>query len=295
MMSQGKAGRRIRGYQCNKNKINVGDKGREILESIDENNFVIQQFRLYSNELDTKHDKFEKLVKLGRDITIESKRIIFLLHTLDKESKRESVLGEAKLRLDNMGKTLFKNIAHELDGQDIYQYLKAYRVGLEEYIEAVTFFQYLQSGSMQDWIELEKSLIYPDSDKSTSALQNCESPTKITKIVITPNEYIMGIADLTGELMRKCINNLATGDIASCYQTCNFVRNMHKGFLGCTSTFNKDMGKKLYTLKQSLTKMENVCYTIKVRGSEIPKHMLADVAIIAAEDYMGDEDEGYQV
>lgn len=265
------------------------------MESIDENNLVIQQFRLYSNELDTKHDKFEKLVKLSRDITIESKRIIFLLHTLDKESKRESVLGEAKLRLDNMGKTLFKNIAYELDGQDIYQYLKAYRVGLEEYIEAVTFFQYLQSGSMQDWIELEKSLIYPDSDKSTSALQNCESPTKITKIVITPNEYIMGIADLTGELMRKCINNLATGDIASCYQTCNFVRNMHKGFLGCTSTFNKDMGKKLYTLKQSLTKMENVCYTIKVRGSEIPKHMLADVAIIAAEDYMGDEDEGYQV
>lgn len=31
-------------------------------------------------ELDTRHDKYERLVKLSRDITIESKRTIFLLH-----------------------------------------------------------------------------------------------------------------------------------------------------------------------------------------------------------------------
>ncbi|XP_015189562.1 PREDICTED: translin-associated protein X [Polistes dominula] len=294
-MPQEKGERRNRGHHSNKNKINVGDKGREILESIDENNLVIQQFRGYSNELDMKHDKFEKLVKISRDITIESKRIIFLLHTLDKESKREAVLGEAKLRFENMGKTLFKNIAYELDGQDIYQYLRAYKPGLEEYVEAITFFQYLQCGFMQDWTELEKSLVYTETDKSKLSLENSLQPTQMTRMLITPNEYIMGIADLTGELMRKCINNLGTGDITSCYQTCNFVRNMHKGFLGCTNVFNKDMSKKLYTLKQSLTKMENVCYTIKVRGSEIPKHMLADVAIGAAEDYMADEDEGYQV
>lgn len=262
------------------------------MESINENNSVIQQFRIYSNELDAKHDKFEKLVKLSRDVTIESKRIIFLLHTLDRESKRDSVLGEAKQRFENMGNTLFKSIASELDGQDIYQYIKAYRFGLEEYIEAVTFFQYLQSGSIQDWTELEKSLVYTDSDKSDSTSEDL--PTKMTRIVITPNEYIMGIADLTGELMRKCINNLSTGDIASCYQICHFVRNMHKGFIGYTSNMSKDVNKKINTLKQSLTKMENVCYTIKVRGSEIPKHMLADVAIGATVDYIG-EDEGYQV
>ncbi|KAK2589173.1 hypothetical protein KPH14_001989 [Odynerus spinipes] len=294
-MSPGKADRRTRGHHGNKNKINVGDKGKEILESIDENNLVIQQFRTYSNELDAKHDKFEKIVKLSRDITIESKRIIFLLHTLVKESKRDAVLGEAKQRIDNMGKTLFKNIAYELEGQDVFQYLKAYRPGLEEYVEAVTFFQYLQDGCIKDWLELEKPLTYASLEECKSTSQNCALPVETTRVLVTPNEYIMGIADLTGELMRKCINNLATGDIASCYQTCNFVRNMHKGFLGCTNIGNKDMGKKLSTLKQSLTKMENVCYTIKVRGSEMPKHMLADVAIGATEEYMGDDDEGYQI
>ena len=33
--------------------------------------------------LDSRHDKREKLVKLSRDITIESKRIIFCLHRFE--------------------------------------------------------------------------------------------------------------------------------------------------------------------------------------------------------------------
>lgn len=35
-------------------------------------------------ELDTKHDKYERLVKMSRDITIESKRTIFLLHRVTR-------------------------------------------------------------------------------------------------------------------------------------------------------------------------------------------------------------------
>lgn len=38
-------------------------------------------FKEYGAELDTKHDRHERIVKISRDITIESKRIIFLLHS----------------------------------------------------------------------------------------------------------------------------------------------------------------------------------------------------------------------
>lgn len=268
-----------RGYHSNK-KINCGDKKKEIVENTNENSFVLQQFRAYATELDDKHDRFERIVKTGRDITIESKRIIFLLHTIDKKSKQESVLCEADLRLQNVAQNHFKAISRELENQDPYLYLKAYRNGLEEYIEAVTFYQYLSSGNMKNWLELGKALTYTSSEKS-----------KFIQILITPFEYILGISDLTGELMRQCINNLATGDSASCYETCNFVRNMYKGFLGCVSISNKEINRKLCTLKQSLHKMENVCYTIKIRGSEIPKHILVDVA---TEEYI-ESDEGYQV
>lgn len=45
---------------------------------------IQQQFRLYARELDDKHDRQERIIKISRDITIESKRIIYLLHTINK-------------------------------------------------------------------------------------------------------------------------------------------------------------------------------------------------------------------
>ncbi|XP_076637346.1 translin associated factor X [Colletes latitarsis] len=266
-MSRSKGGKKNRQYHYN--KINIGDKGKEVVESINDNSLVVKQFRTYAAELDDKHDRYERIVKISRDIIIESKRIIFLLHTIDKESKQESILHESKVRLQTVAQNLFKCIALELENQHAYQYLNAYRAGLEEYIEAITFYQYLHKGDVEHWTELEKILTYTISEKSEN---------KTLSTLITPYEFILGIADLTGELMRNCINNLATGDIGSCYQTCNFVRNMYKGFLGFTSISNREINGKLYTLKQSVQKMENVCYTIKVRGSEIPKHILVDVA-----------------
>ena len=47
--------------------------------TVDENNPVMQMFLGYREELDGRHDKHERLVKISRDITIESKRTIFLL------------------------------------------------------------------------------------------------------------------------------------------------------------------------------------------------------------------------
>ncbi|KYM96461.1 Translin-associated protein X [Cyphomyrmex costatus] len=263
------------------------------MEDINENNRVIQQFREYAVELDTKHDRYERIFKINRDVGIESKRIIFLLHTIDKESKRNAVLDTAKARLDNVIQKLFRNIANELEGQDAYQFHRAYRAGLEEYIEALTFHEYLQNGDMQDWSALEKTLKYHTISSPTDSLE--QSTSKTVQVMVTPTDFILGIADLTGELMRKCINNLAIGDVNSCYQTCNFVRKIYIAFLGYTGVVhNNEVNKKIITLKRSLTKMENACYTIKVRGSEIPKHMLADMAIAATEEYATEDDEGYQ-
>lgn len=50
------------------------------MKQLDENNPILKMFRDFSTVLDAKHDRHERIVKLNRDITIESKRIIFLLH-----------------------------------------------------------------------------------------------------------------------------------------------------------------------------------------------------------------------
>ena len=51
---------------------------------IDSDDPVQKMFGEISLYLDSRHDKREKLVKLSRDVTIESKRIIFCLHRCDQ-------------------------------------------------------------------------------------------------------------------------------------------------------------------------------------------------------------------
>ncbi len=94
---------------------------------------------------------------------------------------------------------------------------------------------------------------------------------------ITPTDYLLGIADLTGELMRMCISSVGNGDIDTPFQLSGFLREIHDGFAYIGNTGPYEVSKKLHTLRQSLGKVEDACYTLRVRGSEIPKHMLADV------------------
>ena len=69
-----------------------GGKAKEVLENINTVSPVIRPFLLYATALDNKRDQYERAMKISRDITIESKRIIFLLHTLDRDSKLEVIL-----------------------------------------------------------------------------------------------------------------------------------------------------------------------------------------------------------
>ncbi|XP_063221690.1 translin-associated protein X [Bacillus rossius redtenbacheri] len=292
----GRRGRLDKKHDGGKQKPVVGATGAAVLESIDENSPIIQSFRKYSAELDAKHDKYERIVKLSRDITIESKRIIFLLHNMDRDSKSASILEEAETRLGRLLETHFFPIAKELHKEDPYQFHRAYTAGMQEYIEALTFYRYLKGEALEHWDSVQKGLIYtvPESaqeEEPAMEVDKEETSTEVSAFLL-PTDYFLGIADLTGELMRKCINNLGLGKMESCYHTCAFVRQIYNGFLGIGNTGTKEMSRKIFTLRQSLAKMEYTCYTIHVRGSEIPKHMLADVLAGGRDDVM-DDDEGF--
>lgn len=77
-------GHHNRGRRGRQWRPQIGERGKQVVEGLDENSPVIQSFRKFAAELDSKHDRHERLVKHSRDVTIESKRIIFLLHTIDK-------------------------------------------------------------------------------------------------------------------------------------------------------------------------------------------------------------------
>jgi len=108
----------------------------------------------------------------------------------------------------------------------------------------------------------------------------------LISVHIPPMEYVLGLADLTGEVMRMAIHSVGSGRPATVY--CNFLRAIHDNFLSFGNT-NRELSRKMFTLKQSLQKVETACYTMQVRGSEIPKHMLVEVLQTMGSDNFGED------
>lgn len=241
---------------------------------------VAKVFLEFQTELDARYDKHERLIKKSRDLTIESKRIIFLLHRVSSDKNNEEILEQAKKRLYDLFNNVVQEIAAELSKREVFQFIRAISPGLQEYVEAVSFYYYLQSGNLISIEEVQKQDFIKENLKEESEASekeaNEETPTPLPlSEMLTPTDFILGIADLTGELMRKCINSVASGDIEEPFTLCSVLQNIYEAFVLC-SNYSKELKRKVFTLKNSLKKVENACYAIKIRGSEIPKHMLAD-------------------
>ncbi|XP_034041233.1 translin-associated protein X isoform X2 [Thalassophryne amazonica] len=239
---------------------------------------VIKAFKVFQQELDTKHDKYERLVKISRDITIESKRTIFLLHRVTSVPDVEDVLKEADGKLDGVRQKIGQ-IANELRGEDLYQFHRAFTPGMQEYVEAVSFQHYIRHRSLISLEEINARLVFMKMEKADSkdSLEALPLGAQVVTFQVMPSDYLLGVADLTGELMRLCISSVGNGDIDTPFQLSQFLRQIHDGFSYIGNTGPYEVSKKLHTLRQSLGKVEDACYTLRVRGSEIPKHMLADV------------------
>ncbi|BFZ11724.1 hypothetical protein BsWGS_14762 [Bradybaena similaris] len=306
--------------------------------NVDVNSAVIEAFQHFQVELDTRNDCYERIIKLSRDITIESKRLIFLLHRVTGSDDRNSILTEATARMLELRTSKFLPLAKELKGQDSYQFLRAFSPGLQEYIESVTFYHYLANNQLASLNDIQAGLTFilqdsndnqndppKNSEPKISTPRNIEnsdvSPSvetpkdehkqdiqnggvaseecsersdgttdmpaaaaetvgcvkeKTVSVPVPPTEYMLGVADFTGELMKMAINSVGSGDLSTPTVVAEMMRAIHDAFASI-GNIPRDLRHKLRVLRQSLQKVETACYTMKVRGSEIPSHMLADV------------------
>ena len=262
-----------RGVKDRKRK-HVGAEGNIIKRArptreINEDSPVIKMFRNYQNELDMRHDKYERLVKCSRDITIMSKRAIFQLHRLsqnDVETVSEEI-DKLQLCLKQLPKTLLEELANE----DPYRFIRAFCFGQQEYVEAVTLMHYLRDGLLISYDELCKHYLTFESSDASQTIQ---------VVLLRPIDYMLGVADLTGELMRMCINFMGEGQYERATSICSFMKKIHKEF-ALFGGGDRELSRKIRVLKQSLSKVENASYTFHLRGTEVPKHMLADLVKFA--------------
>lgn len=87
---------------------------------------------------------------------------------------------------------------------------------------------------------------------------------------ITPEDFLLGITDLTGELMRLTINSVSIPGLHDlCLRLLQFMGQIYAHFCQLPK-FHYELDSKLRVMEQSLRKVENACCALKVRGSEYP-------------------------
>lgn len=226
------------------------------IDSAAEKTPFYHDFMIYRDELDTRNDTYEQLVKLSRDVTIHSKRVIFSL--LRKGVTQETLISEARAKIADIN-TIFKQINEKLVSQDIYRFHRAVTPGIQEFIEAVSLLHY---------IETKGVISFQNVTSEYFDLENYQE-------FVTELDYMLGIGDLTGEMMRLGINSIGNGD----YETVTHLRSTMQEIYSNFSLFTKqfrEMERKGNVMKNSLSKIENACCNLRIRGSEVSNSWLLD-------------------
>ncbi|TVY33405.1 Translin-associated protein X, partial [Lachnellula occidentalis] len=144
-------------------------------------------FEAFRDELDEHHDRRERIIKASRDITAA---IYFpsKVRTL-KSGIPPKIASETAERYTAMQKQ-FSAIAPDLTGINAWRYQRQISGGIQEYMEAVSFEHYLR----------HQTLI--TISEAAGTLQG--------GIELTGDDYVLGLFDLVGELMRFAITTMAT-------------------------------------------------------------------------------------
>lgn len=177
-------------------------------------------------ELHHYHQVRMEVIAKSNEAMHHSKRAIFALHRDDT--------AEAKLKLELVEK-MFKELNKKFAKDDIFDE-GAYRAGLEEYVEAKLFYQFINTGKIGD----------------------------IKELPITGDGYLAGLCDVPGELYRYAIKAATNKDI----KTAKKCAEMGIEILEELVEFNLTsyLRTKFDQAKQAVHKLEIVVYELSLRS-----------------------------
>ncbi|BGP22171.1 translin-associated factor X [Rhodotorula toruloides] len=253
---------------------------------------LLEAFHGFRTELDAHYAQRERIVKLSRDVTALSKQLIFALHRIGGGKSKKQVFKEVEGKMTDL-RVLFEKLQGEVQGADFWRYQRSVSPGIQEYLEGFTFYYYLQHHSLPTLEEAQASLVPPAPQPAAYASDTASTTSEgssATKLMgqpagrepyfrVTVDDYLGGVADLTGELMRLAIasvgKNLSDslaggeggGDFASIDKIGRLVREI-KGEMESLAPYTYWLPKKLQVLDQSLGKIENASYNLRIRGAE---------------------------
>ncbi|KAI0881422.1 Translin [Annulohypoxylon maeteangense] len=228
-------------------------------------NAYTSMFESFRSELDEHHDRRMKIGKVSRDVTALSKKIIFSLQRVHKLNQPfpAHIQSDVDDRLKEIAKLLM-TIEGDVAGMNRHRYPL---ICLEEFVEAISFSHYLQHQKIITLTEAQAAL-----------------PVNIT---LTPSDYVFGIFDLTGEMMRFAtavtalsgsmpgldVKSSEGRTILNDMQEVSSVLQICPPLGGKPGTYSKKLGIMI----EQVRKVERLGYGITVRGNERPKGWMPDM------------------
>ncbi|KRX47174.1 Translin-associated protein X [Trichinella sp. T9] len=196
--------------------------------------------------------KRERILKASQEITVSSKRVICLLHRCVNENEENGwkIFEQAVEKLKSLANDQFKTVAFVLKDEYCDRYEKYYSSGLQEYIEAWSFLNFLQYKKLITLFEIRQLLQYEFCD---------DGNVRLRQIHISYFDYVMGIADLAGELMRYAVVS-SNSDIVSVNNIYNFMAAVYRCIKLLNLNRKRGFVRKEKEFLDSIMKVENIFY-----------------------------------
>lgn len=179
-------------------------------------------------ELERHDAKREKVIRLSRDMVKQSKQVIYALHRLDMKSAKKEAKGMTR-SFDAMQTLVDKRLYCQ----------GAYKVAVQEYVEALTYLEYVDNDR----------LLTPASLK------------------VGAEFYLMGLSDLTGELIRYAVNQGSKGDYKAVVKTRDFVSAIYLNLMTFTF-YGGELRKKFDAIKWDLKRLDEMVFELRMKGKK---------------------------
>lgn len=183
-------------------------------------------FEMLRKELQDYDEEREKLIKKSRDVLKLSKQIIYALH-------REEISEATKLvqAIERERKQLEAIAKH--NHKMVYE--GSYKIAIQEYVEAILYYNFLKDG-------------------------------KIAEIKgVIAEHFILGLADLPGELNRKAVYLAGKGEVEKVVKIKDAVDWIYGELLKFDFRDN-EIRRKVDAVKYELRKLEDLVLDLKLKG-----------------------------
>lgn len=165
----------------------------------------------------------ESLIKKSRDILKLSKQIIYSVHR-DEMVEAKKLVSEIKTEKRKLDQIAQRRRKLIYEG--------SYKVAIQEYVEAILYYHFVKTGELID-------------------------------IKVTPVYFVLGLADLSGELIRKAVFLAGKGKISKVEMIKDKVDFIYGELLKFDFRDN-EMRRKMDAVKYDLRKLEDLVLDLKL-------------------------------